>query len=600
MLILRYLAVAVSTVILFLGLAVDLAMSAQRSSAPFTLIADRSEGQALRLTWTISPRTYLYRDKFVVGDNGGGVVAVSLPPGETKDDPNFGPTEVFHDRVVGTVSPEALRGLASIRVTYQGCADRGICFPPTTARVDLLTLRVTDDGHSPLSPSSQTWGAGAATGPAEVAVSLPAGSGLPTLVGSWSLLVITFAGFGLLLSLTPCVLPMVPILAGILSRSGRASSPDGFLLSSVYVLAMASAYGFLGVVAAFSGQNLQAALQTPYALVTMAAVFVALALSSFGLFELRLPSRWMEKLAGPTGSRSGSMAGAALLGFTSALIVGPCVTPPLAAALLYVAQTGDVGRGATALFALGIGMGLPLIVVGTFGAGLLPRAGRWLLVTRYVFGAVFLALAAMLLGRVLPPQASLSLWALLTVGAGVFLGAFDRTASGLPSPVGRAAQTLGIIAAVYGATLVVGVAGGATDPLRPLSFLARPDAAIELSTAVAKTPATFDQVLGEAQSAGRPILVNFSADWCTSCKSMERDVLGNAAIARRLGNVSVIRADVTKTSPETAALMARFQVVGPPTLFFLRPADGSEVEGARTVGETSAAEFGRLLDKAGA
>src|SRR5260370_32314684 len=233
-----------------------------------------------------------------------------------------------------------------------------------------------------------------------------------------------FFGFGLLLSFTPCVFPMIPILSGILARSGEhLSAKRGFVLSAAYVLAVALAYAALGVAAAWSWQNLQIALQTPLALGAISLVFVALALPMFGLYDLQLPARWIGRLSGGASSNRGSIGGAALLGFGSALIVGPCVTPPLAAALLYVAQVGDLARGASALFALGLGMGVPLLAFGTFGAGLLPKSGPWLVRIKHVFGFVFIGMAVWMLSRIVPEWLTLELWGACLMGLGLYLGA---------------------------------------------------------------------------------------------------------------------------------------------------------------------------------
>lgn len=577
------------------------AATPQSPSSVFTFGAARTGDGEIHLTWTVKPGNYLYREKFVVGTQAGAPVHFSMPAGETKDDPNFGPTEVFHDRVEARIAPEALRGAERLRVTYQGCAERGICYPPLVSEVDLATLTIADATSRAVSASDVGWGELDAA-PRSMSTSALAVPGLSSFSSGWGTFIAAFVGFGLLLAFTPCVLPMVPILAGVLSHSGERLRPlHGFALSSTYAFAMALAYSALGLVAAWSGKNLQIVLQRPEALVPMAAVFVALALSSFGLYDLRLPTRWTEALSGSPTGRFGPFGGAALLGFTSALIVGPCVTPPLAGALLYIGQTGDIGRGVAALFAFGMGMGLPLVAVGTFGAGILPRSGPWLLISQKVFGTVFLALAIALLGRILPHGITLALWALLLTGVGVFTGAFDQLRHE-DGAITRLSKSFGLASVVYGATLIVGAAGGSDDPLRPLAFLANNSterAVAQVSAKSITTSAAFEGAMRDARAAGRPILVEFSAEWCTACKSVEREVLADPAIRRRLGNVSVIRADVTEATDETAALMRRFDVVGPPTLLFLRPTDGMEIAAARSVGETTVEEFGRKLDAAG-
>lgn len=588
----RLLAIALSALLFVAGMASANPFSPKGQT--FRLTVDRIEGGDLRLRWAIPDGDYLYRDKLSVTTPDGRTLPLSTAAGESKDDPNFGPTEVYHQSAEAIVAASDVGDPGDLRITYQGCAEKGICYPPVTQRLDLATLSLAVDRPAlpgePASPKPVPTNSGADGSP-----------GLPSLTGSWLLLAATFVGFGLLLAFTPCVLPMVPILAGMLSRAdAEAATLRGFGLSTAYVLAMACAYASLGIAAAWSGQNLQVALQMPAALVAMAAVFVALALSSFGLFELRLPGRMVAALSGAPTSRLGPFLAAAALGFTSALIVGPCVTPPLAAALIYVAQTGDGWRGAFALFFLGLGMGLPLIAVGTFGARILPRSGPWLLVVNKVFGVVFLIVATMLVGRVLPPPAGLALWAALAVGIGVFAGAFDPLVRAA-GPWSRLRKAFGVLAVAYGLTLVVGAAAGSGDPLRPLVFGAPvPGLAEESAAKTVRNAADLDAALTRARAAERPIMIAFSAEWCSSCKTIEREVFAAPSIRERLRNVTVIRADVTGTGAESTALMSRFGIVGPPTVFFLDPRSGSEIAASRSVGDISVGSFGRLLDLAGA
>ena len=583
----------------------------------FRLSASKSADGGIILDWAIAPDMYLYRDKVIVSASPGDAqpLSVETSPGQKKDDPTFGETEVYHDAARATVSAGALAAAGSpqtIHVTYQGCAEKlGICYPPETKAIELATLPVAANQEAATSNGASPWSA-VPTGPSqpvETAASATAAPVTPQtapqddawMSGSLVSVLATFLGFGLLLTFTPCALPMIPILSGMLARSGgQLSAGRGFALSATYVLAMAAAYGVLGVAAAWSGQNLQAALQTPWALGAMSLLFIILALSMFGLFELQLPSSWTSFISGRTSGMGGSLPGAVALGFTSALIVGPCVTPPLAGALLYVSQTGDMTRGAAALFMLGLGMGLPLIVYGTVGAKALPKSGFWLVRVKQAFGVVFLGVAITMVARIAPPQVSLALWALLAIGAGVFLGAFDARAS---CPARRLAKAAGIASVLYGGTLAVGAASGATDPLQPLATLARgsaPAAVTALASTRVTTLAEFDAAVETARARGKPILVDFTAEWCVTCKEIDRTVFADPIVQARLKDIPFIRADVTDYNEASRTLMRRFRVVGPPTILFLDPKTGQELAPARTIGTIDADGFLQKLTAAGA
>ncbi|MGH1571094.1 protein-disulfide reductase DsbD [Methylobacterium sp. P31] len=557
---------------------------------PFTLAASRDADLSLRLRWTIAPGTYLYRDKIGVAA-GTGLLPVSTASGEIKDDPNFGPTEIYHGSAKAIVPGAALASVHEVQVTFQGCAEKGICYPPVTHLIDLSALTITDaatsgQGRAAASLTESRGLQMAGDIPAGVLTDGPAS----LLTGNLFGLLSGMFGFGILLAFTPCVLPMVPILSGMLVRSGQnLSSRRGFVLSGSYVVAMAAAYASLGLAAAWLGQNLQVALQTPVALGLMAAAFAALALSMFGLFDLQVPRWWRNRAGGAPAAGRGSLPGAALLGFSSALVMGPCVTPPLAAALLYVGQTGDILRGALALFALGLGMGAPLVLVGTFGAGILPRSGPWLVRMKHAFGFAFLALAISLVTRLLPDGLSLLLWGALAIGFG--LSAAAMATNGTSARIGK---TAGVVAIAYGCVLVVGAAAGGTDPLRPLRGFGQEQMRHIAGTRVVSSVPAFEAALRDAGAEGKPVLVEFAADWCTVCRTNEHTVLADAGIREKLKGVSVIRADVTRDDANTRALMRRFQVVGPPTLILMHP-DGAEVREARTEGELTVEDLTRRL-----
>ncbi|MBB4001543.1 protein-disulfide reductase DsbD [Aurantimonas endophytica] len=581
----------------------------------FALTSTANATGSTELRWAIVEGYYLYRDRIAAATPSGEAVALDMPRGETKDDPNFGPMEVFHDAATAALGPVPA-GTSAIAVSYQGCQENGICYRPVTRTIQLAaqgdpaapgqSLADPANGGSERPTQSGVRGAFAAADAGTVVTNLPAatpvaGSGIRIDGASGGLVasllddggaafaVAMFFLLGLGLAFTPCVFPMYPILAGQLGRqAGRPSARRGLAHSSVYVLAMASAFGLLGVAAAWSGQNLQMALQSTPAIIAVSLVFAGLALSMFGLFELRLPSAWTNAVAGATTGRGG-IGSTAALGFTSALIVGPCVTAPLAGALIYIGQTGDVGLGAAALFALGLGQGVPLIAFGTFGAGILPKAGPWMQVVTRAFGIAFLALAIWMIGRILPPVVSLWLWAALLIGVGVALGGLGGR-SGPRGVVRRLGQTAGMLALIYGGTLAVGAVAGANDPLRPLAPLASNGTARSAGTLRFDTVAA-PEAVAEAIAAGdRPTLLYFTADWCVSCDVIEREVFDDPRVQARLGGYRLLKADVTDERPGTTALMSELSVVGPPTMLFLDP-DGAEAPGSRVVGEIAAEDF---------
>jgi len=560
------------------------------ADAAFRLGVARGGDGNLVCTWDIAPGHYLYKDRIEVTTDDGKAVPLALPPGQEKDDPTFGSTQVYHGHVVASLARSALPSSGAVQVTYQGCAEHGVCYPPVRKNIDLATLALTP-GKKSLVPDvalpAET--AQTAHGKTDGALASALSGGLPAMVFS-------FLGFGLLLAFTPCVFPMVPILSGMLARSGQElSARKGLVLSGTYVLAMALAYAALGVVAAWSGQNLQVLLQRPAAIVLMGLVFVVLSLSMFGLYDLALPASLTARLSRATGRAGGSVGGAALLGFGSALIVGPCVTPPLAAALLYVAQTGDVLRGAAALFALGLGMGLPLLAFGAFGGRLLPKSGPWLVTVKQVFGFLFLGLAIWILGRVLSGQVIRGLWGLLAIAAGVWFGLLRSHGYGMRLAGGGIA---------FGGVLLLTVSLGVFPFSCPLAICAGAPAASTggagVSVRKVRTMDGFDAAMAEARSKGQPILVDFSADWCVVCREIDREVMADAAVAPRLRNVSILRVDVTADTPQSRALMRRFDVVGPPTLLFVDAHTGREIADSRSVGAVSAAQFLRTLGKVGA
>ena len=560
----------------------------------FRLGVTLGEDEELDFNWSIEPGYYLYRDK-LAASLGGKPLKLTTAQGELKDDPNFGPTEVYHREASAYI--EAVPAKGEVLVTFQGCGENTICYPPVTKAIDLATLAVSDaTGRAERPHDSSSAETGGPSGFHAAGAASDNGADASGLDGSYISTLLTFFGFGFLLAFTPCMFPMLPILSGMLTQSaGRLSLARGFALSASYVLAMASAYGVLGIFAAWFGGNLQAALQTPVAVTLMSAVFVVLALSMFGLYELQLPQSLNAKLV-PRNGESGSIGGAALLGFTSALIVGPCVTPPLAAALVYVAQTGNALRGSSALFMLGLGMGLPLLLLGTFGATVLPKSGAWLFRIKQVFGVILIGVALWMMSRILPLPLIATGWSVLAAGTGAWIALI---AVNQPEPVWRLRQVPVVAASaalvVYGLFLAGGAIAGWYEPLRSLAWAGiAPSVGTwhqgEDGFQIVTNETDLDEAIAAGRAEGRSILVDFSADWCTECRLMERTVLADEIVRRRLNGVRLIRADVTRYDAQSRNIMRRFAVVGPPTLIFLNPM-GTEVESARTVGATVADDF---------
>lgn len=589
--------------------------AAQAASPPlqpedaFSLTVAPPDDGRRSLSWRIADGYYLYRGRFEAEAQDGTPIPLDLPEGERHDDPYFGLEQVYRGEVTARIPAQD----APVTLTWQGCQQDGICYAPQMARLDPDgTLSPLTAGGGP--PPADAAGAfrpadgaawspgGAAQDPVSASADLKLAQdggmveGL-ALRGGNSFVILGFLGFGLLLAFTPCVLPMVPIVAGMLAGRGeRLTARRGLVLTGAYVLAMASAFGTLGVAAAWSGANLQMVLQSPWALGVVAVLFVALALSMFGFYELQMPAGLQRRFAGAGGPR-GSVSGAAGLGFTSALIVGPCVTAPLAGSLIYIARTGDVMLGAAALFALGLGQGLPLLAVGAFGPQILPRSGIWMQHVRQAFGVIFLGFAVWLAGRVLPGPATLALWAALLVTAGVFLGALDRLEKESPAHV-RLSAALGIALVFAGVMQGFGAALGADDPWRPLAPMARAanpaGEAAELRFAQVTTGAQLDQAL--ASSAGQPALIYVTADWCVTCRAIERGPLADPAIIAALSEMAPIKVDVSDFNAEAQALMARLAAAGPPTMVFLNAAR-AEPPHSRLIGDVRPGDMLDSIEK---
>ncbi|MBC3412041.1 protein-disulfide reductase DsbD [Pseudomonas sp. SWRI51] len=531
----------------------------------FELSLAQADAHSIKLRLVATDGYYLYRHRLQFHTEPADIKldAARLPEGEAKHDEFFGDVQVY----LGVLDIELPRNdprAFTLQVGYQGCAEKGLCYPPQTAKLSI-------DGSA--APNTHDW--------------------------SWkSLLLFFIAGVGL--SFTPCVLPMLPILSGVVLR-GQVGGLRGFSLSLAYVLPMAASFAALGALMGIfgAGLNLQARLQSAWVLVPFAAFFVVFALAMFGLFELKLPqalSNRLDQVANRT--QGGSLLGAAVLGVVSSLLVSPCVSAPLAGALLYISASGDALGGALKLFALGLGMGAPLLLVATGGAAWLPKSGPWLNTVKNAIGVMLLGVAIGLLSRVLPGPVTLLLIGFQAAGVAIFLGALEWV---VKTPRQRLAQLLGLALLVYALACWYGALSGQGDPLRPLPPAQAASTAASTQADAWQTvtsPAALDAALAQAKAAGQPVLLDWYADWCISCKVIEHEVLEAPQIKPQLAAFKLLRLDITQSNAEQRALLDRYRLFGPPALMFFA-GNGSELRAERVVGEINAGEFAQVLARVG-
>lgn len=556
---------------------------------------------------TAQPGYYLYRDKLafrVADDSGFKVAAIDLPQGTIKEDPEFGAVEVYYGQIevpVQVSRPAGQELTISLQADYQGCRDGDICYPPQSSRVDVVmpaaekAIQKNADSIVLANPEN-------AADPVEQAgVALSEQDKLARmLINNPSGALFAFFIAGLLLAFTPCVFPMVPILSGIIAGQGaRMTTSRAFWLSLVYVLAMAVTYTVAGVLAGLFGQNLQAVFQNPWILGFFIAIFVALAMSMFGFFELQLPASLQTRLTQVSNQQQGgNLGGVAVMGFLSALIVGPCVAPPLAAALIVIGASGSALLGGAALFALSIGMGVPLILFGVSAGKLVPRAGPWMDSIKAVFGVGLLALAIWMLERIVQGPVILLLWGLLALAGGVYLGALERLPEGA-SGWHRLWKTLGLFLLLIGAIEIIGAASGESDWLRPLKKLGAGGKASTTQQVVferVKSLADLSAGVARANKSGKPAMLDFYADWCVECVRMERNTFGEPEIQALFGRIQPLKADVTANDDEDRMLMGEYGIIGPPAILFF-DRRGKELTNFRLVGYFSPDEFAVHLEK---
>lgn len=526
--------------------------------------------QGLRLAFLVTPGHYLYKDRIRFEPQDASLTAGQPDwshEGEWKDDPSFGRVRVFHESVAVTLP---LQGNGRLKVVWQGCADAGLCYPPQDQMVDYGIITSPVAQASPSAP------------PTAKTAEPPDTTERSSL---WLML-----GAGLLLAFTPCVLPMLPILAGIIARQHTSSSLRGLLLALFYVLGVATTYALTGALVGMLGAqaNLPLWFQHPLIIAVFALFFVALALSLFGLFELRLPQTLHSHLDSLSRRpQGGAFFGSWIMGVFSALVVSPCVSAPLAGILLHISSTGDAAYGATALFLLATGMGVPLLVLGATEGRLLPKAGAWMEEVKTFFGFALLVVAAELVTRLLPAPAALAIYATLAAATGLWLWRIGHHRNGL----GLTIRGMSVAALFYGAALMVGAASGGDDPFKPLARFDSRTASAEATPFVpVRNSADLDREIATARARGQAVMLDFYADWCVSCKLMERQVFREARVAARLGKLHLVQADITANSKDDRELLKRFTLFGPPAMLFFG-SDGKEIRSARLVGEKNTEEF---------
>lgn len=554
----------------------------------FQIAVHKQDINTFVVDWQIKPGYFLYKDRihFTTASNDNAQLGtIYFPKPIIKTDKLNHAYPIYREQIhlpVAILGKEP--GEVAIKAHFQGCSDEGFCYPPQTSRIkltinlhlELNTVELENNGNIPLRTPS-------------VKPAKP--SRIETLFASnnWTLIIIGFFCFGLLLAFTPCILPMVPILSGIIVGHGTTiTKQKALLLSLSYVLSMSFTYAAIGAAIALMGSNLQIAMQTPWAIGIFSGIFILLALSMFNVYELRLPVTWQSKLAGLTRNQSsGHYLSAAFMGCMSTLILSPCVTAPMLGALSYIASSGNVLLGILALFFLSLGMGTPLILVGISAGKLLPKTGRWMNNVKTFFGILFLAIAVYLLMRILPALIIMMLWSGLLIFIGLYLGALSRAITNSA----RFAQGLGIILLIYGILILIGASKGNTNPLQPLATS---------SIAETSTPFTIVKTVDEAKKAmirakGKPIMLDFYADWCTACKVMAVTTLKEPEIEKSLQRFMVIKVDLTPNNADTQALLRYFDIIAPPTFLFF-DTEGHALNDLRIVGEVSTETFMKQLE----
>lgn len=573
-----------------------------RPDEAFVLTTTVTDADHVKASWRIADGYYLYQDKFRFKITSGSAHVdtdkVVIPRGQVKTDPSFGSVEVIHHGLevdIPVIRDGADDGPLSLQIRYQGCKENSVCYPPIKKTIPLVlnamipTAEAADASPPPPAPAAESQNKPPLSEQDAITQQLVSGGLLLNIAA--------FFGFGLLLSLTPCIFPMIPILSGLIigTQGEKTTALKGLTLSLSYVFAMALTYAVAGVIAAMINFNLQAASQNVWVISAFSLLFILLAMSMFGFYDIQLPSSLQSRLTNMSNSQEGGrLAGAFIMGSLSAIIVGPCVAPPLAGALLYISQTGNQLLGGLALFSLGIGMGVPLLIIGTSAGSLLPRAGMWMENIKKIFGVILIGVAVWFLGRIVPPMVEMYLWASLLVVTAVYLGALDQLEP--TATWARFWKGLGIVMLVYGIVLVIGASGGSETLIKPLAGIS--GLQTNVSQGGEKSP-QFKSIKGleelqaelnKASMEGKTVMLDFYADWCVSCKEMEAYTFPDPEVHSALQQLVLLRADVTENDDIDQALMNQYQIFGPPAILFFGT-DTQEKKAFRLVGFLKANAF---------
>lgn len=556
----------------------------------FQVAVHKVDPNTFTINWYIKPGYFLYSDRIKVdvpADSNIHLGTLRFPPVLTKTDKQGHVYTVYRDQlsvpvpILGESPGETL-----LKLHYQGCSDDGFCYPPEVKQIklainDKLALTEVDFEHQEAAPVKSE--------------SIPENNKIANIFTQhhWLMILVIFFGFGLLLSFTPCILPMVPVLSGIIVGHGKdVTTKKAFFLSLSYVLSMSVTYAIIGGIVAKLGANLQISMQSPWAISLFSLIFVLLALSMFGFYEFKLPDSWQGKIAGSSrNQRGGHYLGAAIMGCLSTLILSPCVTAPLIGVLTYIAQTGNMWLGMLTLFVLSLGMGTPLLLIGTSAGKWLPESGSWMNAVKAFFGILLIGVALYLMARILPDAITMGLWGSLLIFSGIYAGALSHAISNQE----KFYQGVGIILLGYGLLILIGASMGSTNPLQPLANLqAATSAPARNNLLQEQTASTIEQAIQQAK--GTPVMLDFYADWCASCKVMEATTFKDPKVVEALSHFTVIKVDVTANNSNNKALMTLFHVVAPPTFVFFN-AQGEQLHNLKIVGENTADEFLETLNK---